>query len=67
MHPTLGLRDIRLAKAWTQQELAERSGVSSRTLICLEHGQRLARPSTLRRLAKALGVSTKRLMQEPRP
>jgi transcriptional regulator with XRE-family HTH domain len=48
------LREQRLQRAYSQEELAERSGVSRSTIIKLEAG-RGAWPSTVRRLAKALG------------
>lgn len=49
------LREQRLNRAFSQQELAERSGLSRTTIIKLEGG-REAWPQTVRKLAKALRV-----------
>lgn len=51
------LRPLRRRMAWTQEELAEHSGVGIATIIRLEGGDdRPPRVSTLRKLADALGV-----------
>jgi len=49
------LRDVRHRMALSQEELAEKSGVARSTIIKLEAG-RDAWPSTVRKLAAALGV-----------
>jgi len=51
-----GLRRAREHRALTQAELAERAGVMPATISRLENGQQRAYPSTVRKLAKALGV-----------
>ncbi len=50
------LRELRRLKVLTLRELEEESGVSYNTIWRLENGHRQARPSTIRRLAAALGV-----------
>ncbi|MFH8384609.1 ATP-binding protein [Kitasatospora sp. NPDC018058] len=50
------LRERRLAAGWSQDELAERSGVSARSISALEAGGRRPRMSSVVRLAEALGV-----------
>lgn len=51
------LRPLRRRMAWTQEELAEKSGVGIATILRLEGGDtRPPRVSTLRKLADALGV-----------
>jgi len=40
----------------TQRELAERAGLTQATLSKLESGRQLARPTTLRKLARALKI-----------
>ena len=56
------LRAIREQNALSQQQLADKSGVSRYTIGRLENGERSARPSTTQKLAKALGVEPKDLM-----
>lgn len=52
------VRRFRLAAALSQEELAERSGVSVRTISDLERGIRdTARPETVRLLASGLGIT----------
>ena len=50
------LRRIRKLKGLTQVELAALSGVSQYTITEIETGRREPRPSTLHKLAEALGV-----------
>ena len=51
------LRRARTRAAMTLRELAEASGVDFSTIWQLEAGRRGARPSTIRKLAAALGVT----------
>jgi transcriptional regulator with XRE-family HTH domain len=44
------------------RELAERSGVSHNTITMLENRHRTANPSTVRKLAAALGVEAHELI-----
>ncbi|MDR0359500.1 MAG: helix-turn-helix domain-containing protein, partial [bacterium] len=48
------LRRHRLAASLTQEELAERAGLSPRGVVYLEAGERMPRATTVRRLAAAL-------------
>ena len=50
------LKDIRRRHGLSQVDLSERSGVAQNTISDIETGRRDPRPSTLRKLAKALGV-----------
>ncbi len=50
------LKELRRRRVLTLRELEEESGVSYNTIWRLENGHRQARPSTIRRLAAALGV-----------
>jgi transcriptional regulator with XRE-family HTH domain len=50
------LRQWRLEKILTQQELAQLSGVSEASISKIEAGRQDARISTVRKLAKALGI-----------
>src|SRR5918993_5378515 len=51
------LRRLRLVAALSQEELAERAGLSARGISALETGHRATpRPETVRLLAEALGL-----------
>ncbi len=49
------IRAARQAHGWTQNELAERAGVSARTIHAVEKGTR-CRQATKRQILNALGV-----------
>jgi non-specific serine/threonine protein kinase len=51
------LREVRLAAGLTQEALAERSGVSSRSIQALERGENRPQQETARRLAEALALN----------
>ena len=55
------LKQLREDAVLTVHELAKTSGVSDDTISKIENGQRVARPSTLRKLARALDVSPQEL------
>jgi transcriptional regulator with XRE-family HTH domain len=59
------LAELREKHALTLRELAEISGVAADTINQIELGHRKARPSTLRKLAKALDVEVRELFEEP--
>jgi DNA-binding XRE family transcriptional regulator len=50
------LKLVREDQGWSQRDLAARSGVAQNTISQLERGERQAMPSTVRKLAEALGV-----------
>jgi transcriptional regulator with XRE-family HTH domain len=56
------LAELRERRALTLRELAEVSGVAADTINQIELGHRKPRPSTLRKLARALEVSVEELM-----
>jgi transcriptional regulator with XRE-family HTH domain len=58
VHELIGdrVRRYRTARGWTLDELAERSGVSRRMVITIEHGEGNPSIATLLRLSDALGV-----------
>jgi transcriptional regulator with XRE-family HTH domain len=58
------LKTLRVRRALTQQELADRAGVSSNTLNRIELNKAEPHMSTLRKLAKALGVDPSELVGE---
>jgi transcriptional regulator with XRE-family HTH domain len=53
----LRLRDLREERGFSQYGLAQESGVGRSTIAALETGERGAHPSTMRALARALGVT----------
>lgn len=53
-HP---MREAREARGMTQEELARRAAVASRTVCAIERRECSPRPSTKRRLLKALGIA----------
>jgi transcriptional regulator with XRE-family HTH domain len=55
------LRELREAAVLTVRELSALSGVSDDTITKIENGHRKARPSTVRKLAKALGAEPREL------
>jgi transcriptional regulator with XRE-family HTH domain len=50
------LRQLREHEALTQQELAERAGLTVNAISRIEQEKASARPSTVRKLAEAFGV-----------
>ena len=61
------LRRERHAKEMTQEELADRAGLSSRYLGSIERGEVSASVTVLGRLAEALRVSPCELIAQPQP
>ncbi len=60
------LRRLRRERALSQQDLSAATGVAQATLSDLERGKRGARASTVRKLAAALGLEPRELMEEER-
>jgi transcriptional regulator with XRE-family HTH domain len=56
------LKELRRRRVLTLRELEEESGVSYNTIWRLENGYTDARPSTIRKLATALGVEASELV-----
>jgi transcriptional regulator with XRE-family HTH domain len=56
------LKELRQRRVLTLRELEEESGVSYNTIWRLENGYTEARPSTIRKLAAALGVEPEELI-----
>lgn len=58
------LRELRGRKALAMRELAERADVNLNSIYLIENGrQKGAHPSTIRKLAEALGVKPVELMK----
>lgn len=56
------MREVRDRLAVSQEELQRRTGMSRTTISSLENGKQSPHPSTVRRLAEALGVHPERLV-----
>jgi transcriptional regulator with XRE-family HTH domain len=59
------LRVYRQAAGLTMAELARRAKLTPQTIMRLERGETTAQRATLRKLARALGVTAEQLMAEP--
>jgi transcriptional regulator with XRE-family HTH domain len=59
------LAELREQKALTLRDLEEVSGVGADAISKIENGHRKPRPSTLRKLARALGVEVEDFFREP--
>ena len=57
------LRELRTLSALTQEELADRAGITATALSRIERNEAEPRPSTLRKLAAALGVEPRELIK----
>src|SRR4051794_10211130 len=61
------VRQHRTARGWTLEELADRSGVSRRMLITVEHGEGNPSIATLLRISDALGIGLPVMVDVERP
>jgi transcriptional regulator with XRE-family HTH domain len=68
MHQEIGrrIRELRRKKSMLQEELASRAGLSASALSNFEQGRRRISLAWLRRIGKALGVTTADLIPESR-
>jgi transcriptional regulator with XRE-family HTH domain len=57
------LRQLRIQRAISQEDLGRVTGIAQSTISNLESSNRSARLSTIRKLAEALGVEPKELMK----
>lgn len=62
-----GLREARERALLTQEELADKSGVTASTISRLENGQQAARISTIRKLAGVVATAPDDLIDWDRP
>lgn len=61
----VNLRRLRHAKGWTQEELAERAGLTARYVGSVERAGVSASVTVLGRVAEALGVEACELIRVP--
>jgi transcriptional regulator with XRE-family HTH domain len=57
------MKALRKERVLSQRELAHMAGLTQMTVWRLENGYRDARPGTIRKLAKVLGVEPKELVK----
>jgi XRE family transcriptional regulator, regulator of sulfur utilization len=57
------VRELRTLSALTQEELADRAGITATALSRIERNEAEPRPSTLRKLAAAFGVEPRELIK----
>jgi transcriptional regulator with XRE-family HTH domain len=57
------VRELRTLAALTQEELAGKAGITATALSRIERDEAEPRPSTLRKLATALGVEPRELIK----
>lgn len=57
------IKGLRLARGYSQTELARRAGLSQPTISAVESGEEHVKATTLERLARALGVPLQELMK----
>ena len=58
------LRELREERSLSMRELAELAGITHQTIYRIEHGQREVQPRTRRKLAAALAVEPRELVEE---
>lgn len=58
------VKRLRLEKGWSQKDLADKSGVGQDTISGIESGKHEPRPSTLRKLARALDAEVVDFFQD---
>lgn len=59
------LPELRIRKGWSQGDLGRKADVRADTVSSIERGKHEPRPSTLRKLADALGVEVEDFFREP--
>jgi transcriptional regulator with XRE-family HTH domain len=57
------LKSHRLAEEWSQQDLADRIGISKMAISKLESGKMLPSPETLKTISKIFGVKVESLLR----
>lgn len=60
----MGLRELRAEHVFSQKDLADASGVSKTTIVQIEAGRIRPHPSTVRKLAAALGLPARELLAQ---
>ncbi len=61
------IRAARERKGWTQEDLAQESGIARANVARLERARQVPKVTTLRRVAAALGLEAYALLKAPEP
>jgi transcriptional regulator with XRE-family HTH domain len=61
---SMKLKELRRLALMTQEDLAKESGVSRDTIWRLEHGKTGAHPRNIKKLAAALGIDPRDLLED---
>ena len=61
------LKQIRLDKMMSQEDLSKATGLTEATISRLEHGTHGPKLGTIRKLMQGLGVTRAELMRDPDP
>jgi len=59
------VKELREEHGWSMRDLAREARVSLDTVQAMEHGSRPHRPSSVKKVADALGTSVRELKGEP--
>jgi transcriptional regulator with XRE-family HTH domain len=62
----VGLRELREARVLSQRDLAERAGVSPKTILDIEQSRIRPQPGTIRKIAAALDMEPSALAEQIR-
>jgi transcriptional regulator with XRE-family HTH domain len=57
------IRELRMAKRWSQERLAEEAGLSMDAISRIERGERDPRLETVAQIARALGIALPKLLK----
>lgn len=60
------IRELRKARGWSREELAERAGLHNTYVSQMERGKRNVSPENLQRLASAFSLSLNEFLELPR-
>lgn len=58
------LKELRIAKNWNQEDLANAMGLTQASISQFEKGQRIPTPANIKKFAEVLGVSRESLAGE---
>jgi transcriptional regulator with XRE-family HTH domain len=60
------LRELRMKRGWTQEDVAEKLGIALRNYQVMERGKQNLTLKTIAKLARVLGVRAVQLLEPPK-